>query len=195
MQFCIKQLKQQVEIGARGVIFHLPKLTAEEIAPKYKELLDMKPAKSMIVLENKAVRPAEKTSFETPEKLNHLVDTFIKYGIDQRDIALCIDTAHLHCSGVDLKMYDDAKKWLSELKYPRTIKLIHLNGNSSSGYADKHVIAFDKDDKIWGSIPFEKSGARAIKEFCKDFKIDIILECDFENETAAAVDLVKLLKK
>ena len=195
MGLSIKQLKQQVEIGARGVIFHIPKAPPEKIVARYKALLDRKPAGSQVVLENKAVRPEpENAVYAVPENINRLVDVFLKHGVKLRDIAFCFDTAHLYCSGVSLRSYEDARLWLSKIKYPTVIKAFHLNGNSSSGYADKHVIAFDKKDKIWGGIEYRSSGVRAIAEFCRKRKVDILLECDFANEQKQALELIKLLR-
>lgn len=193
--FCLKQLTQQVEIGAQGIIFHIPKLQPSELVDGLKKLIKNKPKGSRIILENKAVKPDDLLTYETPDKINNLIKCFIDNGIPKKDIWICIDTAHLHSSKINLSTYKDANDWLNGLKYPERIALFHLNGSSSKTYSDKHIAACSKKDLIWGNIPFGISGVKAIKEFCNKYKIDIILECDFDNEKDDVLDLIKKLKK
>lgn len=190
LPLCVKQLKQQVALGGKGVIFHIPKVPPQLLVPRLKELIARKPAHGRILLENKAVRPVPMGSYETPEKINHLVETLIKGGVPRSEIHLIFDTAHLYCGGVMLRTYADAKKWLTQLKYPDTVAGFHLNGNSSTTFADKHAIAFGPQDLIWHGIDYSASGVRAIVEFCKKHRLDIILECDFERESKGAVAIM-----
>jgi endonuclease IV len=194
--FCIKQLRQQVAMGGRGVIFHIPKAPARTLVDGLKSLIAIKPAGSRVVLENKAVRPDQFATYETPEKINALIETFIRAGIPRRDIWLCFDTAHLYCSGVALRTKKDAETWIAGLKYPDRIACFHLNGNSSGTFADKHAIAFSSHDLIWGgrALPFRQSGAFVIMQFCRKNQVDIILECDFEREKTQAETLMRELK-
>jgi endonuclease IV len=195
--FCTKQLKQQVAIGAQGVIFHIPKAPPRMLVAGLKRVISNKPTGARVVLENKAVRPDAFATYETPEKINTLVETFIRGGIPRKDIWLCFDTAHLYCSGVSLRTKKDAETWLKGLKYPDRIACFHLNGNSSKTFADKHTIAFGPHDRIWGgrdAIKWSDSGCAAIHEFCSARQVDIILECDFEHEQRAAMVLIEKLK-
>jgi endonuclease IV len=198
MPLCIKQLKQNVAVGGRGVIFHIPKAPAGSLVTNLKRLIDTKPAGSRVVLENKAVRPDVLATYETPAKINSLIDTLIRGGIHRRDIWLCFDTAHLYCSGVTLRTRADAEAWLGALKYPDRIAAFHLNGNSSTTFSDNHTIAFGPRDRIWGGRkpqPWKNSGAAAIHEFCVQRGADIILECNFEGERKAALALLDRLDK
>lgn len=195
MPFCIKQLQQNVDVGGQGVIFHLPKAPASSLVGNLKRLISSKPRGSRVVLENKAVRPDLLATYETPAKINALIDTFIRGGINRRDIWLCFDTAHLYCSGVTLRTRQDAESWLGALRYPDRIAAFHLNGNSSLTFSDKHTIAFGPLDHIWGGQPWRDSGAAAIREFCMKYHADIILECDFESERAGALDILRRLNK
>lgn len=192
--FCIKQLHQARTIGAEGVIFHIPKAPASKLVAGLKRLLAQKPA-ARIILENKAVRPDQFATYETPEKINALIDTFIAGGIARKDIWLCFDTAHLYCSGVNLRDREIAEQWFAKLKYPDRIACFHLNGNASTTFSDKHAIAFGPKDRIWGTpkISFDKSGAKVIRDFCKKHGVDIILECSFENEKSDALALLRIL--
>lgn len=191
--FCKKQLGQQLDIGGQGVVFHIPKAPAAMLVAGLKRLIETKPARSRVVLENKAVRPDQFATYETPEKINRLVQTFIRGGIPRREIWLCFDTAHLYCSGVSLRTREDAEKWLAGLKYPDRIALFHLNGNSSKTFSDTHTIPFGPRDLIWGGITWEKSGAFAIYQFCQARGIDIIIECDFQRERRPALALLTKL--
>lgn len=195
--FCIKQLRQQVAIAARGVIFHIPKVPASMLAARLKHLVLNKPPGSRIVLENNAVRPDMLSTYETPEKINALIDTFIHAGIPRRDIWLCFDTAHLYCSGVSFRTRVATEAWFARLKYPDRIACFHVNGNASRTYSDVHTIPFGTHDLIWGGatpVKWRESGAAVIHEFCQREKVDIILECDFTAERRAALALVRQLQ-
>lgn len=176
MHFCILQLLHQLEIGALGVVFHMPKTTPKLMVPALRAIIRKKPKLSKVILENRAVQPGP-WSYETPEKLNALVKVFLSSGIAKSEIAFAIDTAHLHSCGITLRTYKDAKKWFAGLKYPELIKLIHLNGSMSSTYIDRHAIAFGPDDLIWNKTSYEDSGVKFIGEFCKKNNVDIIFEC------------------
>lgn len=195
LPFCRKQLKQQIEIGAKGVVFHMLKIPAISMVKRFKELLSMKPRASTVLIENIAVKSDPLTSYETPEKINALIDTFLQNGIALKDINLAIDTSHVYCGQSDIRSYNSAKRWLATLKYPRCIKLFHLNGNGSDNLTDIHRIAFGSEDRIWNGIPKKESGVQAIKEFCNRYSVDVILECNFENEMQEALDVIKFLKE
>lgn len=192
LYFSLVQLRQQVNLGAQGVVFHLPKAEPREIVKGLHKLIKKKPLMSKIFLENRALKPHSTNSYETPEKLNQLMDFMLKT-IPESEINFVIDTAHLYCSGIALRTYEDAHIWFSKLKHPHLIKLIHLNGNSSKTFSDRHSIAFGKKDLIWHGIDFKSSGVYYIAKWCKKYNVDIIMECDFENESKQALQLKKLI--
>lgn len=194
LPFCRKQLKQQVEMGAKGVVFHMLKIPPITMVQRLKQLLAMKPRGSTVLLENIAVKPDPIASYETPEKLNRLVDTFLANGIALRDINFAIDTSHVYCGHSDIKSYESAKKWFAALKYPHTVKLIHLNGNGSDNFTDIHRIAFGVEDRIWKDVAKNNSGVRAIREFCNKYSVDVVLECNFDTEMVGALDVLKFLE-
>lgn len=199
LPLCVKQLRQNAAFSGQGVVFHIPKVPAKMLVDGLRELIQRKPKGARVVLENKAVRPEPLATYETPEKINGMIETFIRAGIPRREIWLCIDTAHLYCSGQTLRTREDADKWLRGLKYPDRIAAFHLNGNSSRTFSDQHAIAFGPKDLIWGeqagrALPFAKSGVAAIRDFCRARGIDILLECNFDAERVQALALIARLK-
>jgi endonuclease IV len=190
----LKQLHQQVEIGAKGVIFHIPNKPAKDLIGPLKFIINKKPKGSHFLMENKAYKMIE-NSHATPQQLNNMTDVFISAGIPLNEINYAIDTAHLHAAGQEISTYKQMYDWLKGLKYPNTIKLFHLNGNSGKGFQDVHEIIFTKNDNIWHGIPYQDSGVRAINEFAKLHKIDIIIECKYNlpNDRLNSIKIVKYI--
>jgi endonuclease IV len=188
VHFAKVQLKNQVALGAQGVIFHIPKAPASALVARYKMMLAARPKNSTIVLENRALRPDGDLTYETPEKLNALVETFVAAGIQLGDIKLCIDTAHLYCGGAVLRTRRDAREWFARFRYPKCVALIHLNGQRSATFRDIHALAFARDDLIWRNTPYAESGFKYIIDLARRYKFDIILECEFD---AKAIKLLK----
>jgi len=192
----IKQLKQQAEISPKGgVIFHIPNKDHMSFVKDLKFIIDNKPKNSQVVLENKAYK--SDFSYAEPKKINEMITDFIKYGITEENICLCIDTAHLYSAGQKISSADDMKKWFAALKYPKAIKLIHLNGNSSKTTQDRHEVPFSTQDLIWHGIKYEDSGFSVIIDWVKNFGIDAIIECHYDKEDqhkAALLLLSKLIK-
>lgn len=185
-------------VNGIGVIFHMPKLNIDEfIKPLldiYK-LLSKNNINSFLILENKATIPDTETTYETPERFNLIVESLLKNKINLNKIALCIDTAHLHASGIKLHSYNNAMEWLSKIDYPYCIKLFHLNGSNSTNHKDIHAVAFGKNDYIWKNIKYKESGFKAFMDFAKKYEIDIIFENNIENEKDDFDNLLKLIKR
>ena len=193
---CIKQLKQQAEISpGSGVIFHLPNKPTLDFSKDLKFIIDHKPKDSRVLLENKAYK--SDFSYADPIKINEMIETFIKEGIFMSDICLCIDTAHLFSAGQKISTAKDMKEWFSKLKYPKTIKLIHLNGNSSTTVQDIHQVPFSPKDLIWHNIKYEDSGFQIIIEWTKANKVDCIIECHYQDsdQHKLALQLLKNINK
>jgi endonuclease IV len=114
---------------------------------------------------------------------------------------ICIDTAHLHGSGISIQKSRDTNQWLDKLKMhlgviaPKVetrpgldtvnperrnsgrIALIHFNGSQvrqGSG-RDIHAPAFSELDMIW-KLPIKNSGAEAMIKFAKKYNIPVIQE-------------------
>ena len=195
------ELTNALNVHAKGLVIHIPKITIDEIITKLKEIMLIKKylndKTTMILLEHKAVIPEKDITYETPEMINKLFVAIKKtfnnnkefgFGDDkefgftvEKVFGFVVDTAHLYCSDVDITTKENALKWINTLQYPEFIKLIHLNGNSSTNYKDIHAFPFSKNDLIWGTIQFKDSGAIAFIDFAKKNKIDIIIEDHFCN--------------
>ena len=116
-------------------------------------------------------------SYETPEKINRLINQLKRHKISPTAVGICIDTAHIFVNKTSVKIrdYHNAKKYLRKID-PQYIGLFHINGNTRSGYSDCHTLPFSKDDLIWKDITYAQSGLRAFVEYAKKDKIPIILE-------------------
>lgn len=193
MALSVQQLRIAYDIGARGVVFHIPKVPFFELVEKFKKLLEKKPPRVKIIMENRAAIPNECT-LETPEKMNQMTMVFLNSGIKVSDIRFCIDSAHLHSTGTTLRTYNDAKRWLDALKYPKTIIAFHLNGSMSDNNADHHTCPFVKNDRIWHGMKFADSGFCYILKFCKRHKIDVIFEVDWNKYSKHLKDLINTVQ-
>lgn len=171
-----KEIKKCVKYNIAGYVLHLPKLLPEEIAGAVCKLTEIarKHGKIRVLLEMPSLRPAEAT-YETPEKLNALINTISKC---KGEFDICVDTAHIWGMGQDIRTYLGARAWLDRLEYPERVGLIHLNGTSIElgGNMDVHQIPFSKEDVMWSGQFYADSGARAFIEFAQERNIDIILE-------------------
>lgn len=183
------QMKKSHMLSAYGIVIHLPKIEPKKIIPVLKILLNENrkykktyKTNTIIILEMISQKPS-KYSYETPEKINALIAELKNHKITSRDIGICIDTAHIFVNHteVDIRLYIDAKKYIKKIKYPTFIKLIHLNGNTRTGYSDSHTIPLSSDDQIWKKVPFKSSGALAFIEFAKKRHIPTILEMETQN--------------
>jgi len=185
------QMEKSHILGAVGIVIHLPKLEPEGLMPKLLFLVKKNNeykkkyrTKTIIILEMTSQKPS-KHSYETPEKINNLIDTMKLHAITYRDVGICIDTAHIFVNKkVNIREYDPAKKYLNKIKNPGFIKLIHLNGNSRSGYSDCHEIPFTRNDLIWRNISLASSGLLAFIEFAESRRICIILEMETRGRNA-----------
>ena len=180
----IDQFRSSVELGARGVVLHIPKMGPDEVAETVgglvKELRDAGYMEGQkVILEMKAVRQHETDSYESPEKINRLVEALLARGLDSNCAGICIDTAHIYAGKADIKTYEAGLRYFGALKYKEWICLIHLNGNeydAEKRAGDKHAIPLDSEDRVWKGVSYEESGCRAFVEFAREHCIDYILE-------------------
>jgi endonuclease IV len=190
----IDQFKASKELNAKGVVLHIPKIYPDKVANMtyllFQECERLNLLKSQkIILEMKAVKCDESKSYESPEKINRLILQLQKKGMTYDKVCICIDTAHIYAGKAKIKTYEEGKHYLNSIKFPEWIGLIHLNGNeydSETRAGDKHAIPFDGRDKIWNGS-YKKSGCRAFIEWCKEKKIDFILEIK-DHHTYSAVN-------
>lgn len=184
--YTLKHLKEQIKaakkLNAKGVIIHIPKIEPEEVALGVKNIWtkvgSLFSKQFKFILEMKSVREHETKSYETPKKINRLIDELKSQSISSNSVGICIDTAHIYASNAQITTYEQVNRYLSLLKYPQWITLIHLNGNEyeSTRAGDKHAIPLHPKDKIWGHITYRDSGCRRFVEYCKSQNIDLIVE-------------------
>lgn len=184
----IRSLKKQLElchqINAKGFIIHLPKNESNDtIIKQLKEILNHEIA-VCIYLETPAI--SKGSVFHCPNRLNSLFSS-IKQELDPNEMyfGLCIDTAHIWSSGVDISDYSNARDWLNDLNIKNI--MFHLNDNVRPlGVApDQHQALMEGE--IWKSYKGtslenqKKSGLYAVLQYAQDNKCPIILERKMDN--------------
>lgn len=157
-------LKATYQIGAKGLIIHLPKNIPEAIVETMEVLSNCAEIKQLeaanecptLILEMPASKPDDKT-YETPEKLGKLCMMLHHNQKITIDWGICIDTAHQWCGAVSYKEQFSWVTWVDALPpvARERIKVIHLNGSKCSNFGtgrDLHIVPFSKNDGIWGSL-------------------------------------------
>ena len=176
------------KISAQSVVLHIPYLPINDWLPDIVKLANQikeEKLSPLIMLEQSATISHETNSYESPPKLNRLWRAIKKAGI-QKYVGLCIDTAHTHSSGVNIRTYNNAKQYLDMLD-ASCIQLLHLNGNSIvpgiKKTHDMHEIPLHKSDLIWGNMTYEQSGCRAFIEYCAVHGIEMVVEWNKSRHT------------
>lgn len=157
------QLNAGYKLNSAGLILHVPKKEPRAIAETMRFLSKEITAGDggiysvPIILEPPAMKRDEKTTYETPEKMNKLCEVLENDAEITCDWGFCIDTAHLWSGAVDLSKNNAWNSWIAGLSEStsRRIKLLHLNGASKTTFgtgADKHIIPLSKEDDIWGGL-------------------------------------------
>jgi len=198
LRHTLSQLEKSHILNASGFVVHLPKLAPKKIVPVLKVLVAKNHeykkkyhSKTRIILEMISQKPSS-VSYETPEKINALITELKFHKITTMDVGICIDTSHIFVNKeVKIRKYDDATKYLKKIKSPSYIRLIHLNGNTRSGYSDNHAIPFLQNDLIWKGIDLNSSGLRSFVEFAKSKQIPVILEMEQGN----SIKIKNLIKR
>lgn len=200
-----QQLETCLELGAAGLVIHLPNLPPTEIAKKLfrfarwtrKDDRSTSKAKSTkILLEINATKPSH-NSHETAAKLNELCEAIDKQGVYKSSWGICVDTAHLWSCGIDLSTAEATQQWFKDFKYNDRIKLVHLNGcvtDFASG-KDEHAIIATEYDQIYGRFgkQFKSSGAYVVFKFCREHHIPVILEINLglQHEVISILETLK----
>lgn len=122
--------------------------------------------------------------YETPEKLAALF-RLIRERIDPElsYFGLCIDTAHIWACGADIRLREDAQRWLEGLEaihdiIPPEAIMFHLNDNRNalgSGIDEHDPLLYGA---IWGDFVYEpwRSGLVAFLDYARRYNIPTILE-------------------
>lgn len=130
-----KELQICDEIGAAGVVAHLPASleSGNNICKALEMVAGKNPPESTLWLEIKAAKSRAGT-YETPEKIKDLFDE-IKDCKRRPHVGLCVDTQHLFACGVSFRDYEGAMDWLEETRrlLPKEFPImIHLNDSKSA---------------------------------------------------------------
>jgi endonuclease IV len=179
----LDQFQSSRELGSKGVVIHIPKITVDEVITGVLRLLSEMKMNNIqgqkIILEMKAVKQHPTMSYESPEKINILIEKLIAHNVSPNDVGICIDTAHIYASQANIVSYEDGKRYLQSIVNPAWIALFHLNGNmydSKKRAGDKHAIPLDASDCIWGKKIYRHTGCRAFIEYSNQYGIDCIVE-------------------
>ncbi len=90
-------------------------------------------------------------TFETPDKINYLIDALIAVGVTPDHMGFCLDTSHIWTGGISIRNSKEVRDWLGKIRDPKWIQLIHLNdSNSELGGRDLHT--WVGMGKIWPII-------------------------------------------
>jgi deoxyribonuclease-4 len=174
-----RELDIASDIGAKGIVMHLSKTSADLIA----QYIVTIPTTVKIFLEIESYKASTNT-YETPNKLKNLFNKIIK--LDETAstrIGLCIDTAHVWSAGVDISTRQKMTDWLDEIDQINVEKIVHLNDqvyDFGSG-RDKHApltfgTIWSKYNHETGIIPISESGLATIISWAIKNNINMILE-------------------
>jgi endonuclease IV len=205
-----RELDECGELGARGLVIHLPKMAPTGIIDIVVALLKeyKKTVKTPILLEHRGIHVDPKKAelfYNTPESIISLCDLIRKNGMGNA-IKICIDTSHLWCMDVDITEYNVTYNWFNKLRKVTAegfIELIHFNSNKNpKGGKDNHAVLLDgviwKDYKVdINSKTFptviKKSGLYAVFNYCRENGISMIFERDnFQDDILLLEKLNKL---
>lgn len=181
LHFIYKQLNICDVINAKGFILHLPNVNKKETVDDIIDIVIQQIPnlikynnKTKIFLEIPAILPS-KSVFHDPNNINKLFNSIHKIS---QNFGLCIDTAHLWSSGLDISSYENFIQWLNMLQLHSNNIIIHLNDNEKliGKCPDIHCGLFT--GQIWKQYKnnIKKSGLYALIHFANKNKISIIFE-------------------
>jgi sugar phosphate isomerase/epimerase len=190
-EFIRRELAVCAAAGLVGLVIHLGKAPPEAVVAALPSLEpggagkrggDAPRGRPLLFLETPAVKPAN-ALYETPEKLAALFAEIRRADSGLCRHGLCIDTAHLWSSGVDLETYEAAEGWLGRLErlsaaIPPDRVMIHLNdsGDRRGGGVDRHAPLLQ--GKMWGAYQGrpQQSGLAAFVDYIERHGLLAVLE-------------------
>lgn len=182
--FIKKELKVCRRAGLHGLVVHLGKQDIPEVMKNITNLMiDNCP---LIYLETPSLKP-ENSYYVKPDDIGLLFKAIKEFDPEFKYFGLCIDSAHLWTSGIDIQSYENAAAWLSEIMkqgIPTKNIIIHLNDSKTpmSSGIDQHAMLME--GLIWKSYidAPKKSGLYAFLDFSYQYQIHIILERRIRDE-------------
>lgn len=159
-----RELAMCARVGARGLVVHLPQDTVSRATTGLSAIFAAPMRGAILYLENPGNGHPSKgddpRGFETPAKLARLL-TAVRAELSPEayeHIGLCVDTAHLWSSGVDLRSRGAARAWLREFeevraaaKLPPSRLMFHFNDSRTPLDSGNDQHAPFGEGQIWGS--------------------------------------------
>jgi endonuclease IV len=113
-RFIRDELAVCARAGICGLVIHLPKAPIATVVKYAPRLINPDARGVRIFFETPAVTPAE-TYYESPEKLGALLAALREVDPADELFGVCVDTAHIWTSGIDIQRRDAAADWLARL--------------------------------------------------------------------------------
>ncbi len=171
-----------------GLVCHLLKREPSENFESIAAMFDYsrrKHSQTKFIFEINGVKTDDKAAgeshtFESAEKINHMIQKLKSAGYTCDDGGFCLDTSHVWTGGISMKTATDVRKWLDTIVDPCWIKLIHLN-DSASEIGGRDIHTWVGTGKIWqydlkhDTRP-ESHGFYEILRWAKCHGVDVILE-------------------
>ncbi len=156
-----REMEKSAELGAKAYILHLPK-TPQNIGIVLKKLKRI----------SDQINTEMKLAFEIVASADNSVEALLPIAkqLDQLGFKLCVDTAHLWGSGVDVSNNDTFKQWLENFD---NIEVCHLNDSKVDlgSKLDRHAPV--GEGKIWKD---RKTEYNKTKHLLTELGIDMIHE-------------------
>ena len=169
------------EIGALALIVHIPDKNPKDIVSALDDIMKSSPDGNLY-LEIENYHKMSKYNYAEISNIKKLFKLIRIKDYSDR-IGLCVDTAHLWTSGIEIDTYDKASEWIDELTKSYTGKIIiQLNDQKwefNSG-SDEHKSL--TKGTIWrefnskGFSDIKKSGIMAFIDWAIDKDIVVMLE-------------------
>lgn len=173
------ELIKCAKFGFVGTIIHLPNKPLSEIKPILKILSeeDKSAEGAKLFLETP---PLIKPIYATPQQLGELYKELMQ--LNPNRFGICIDTAHIWISGIDISSYDKMQAYLDEIVEvgidPKNV-MFHLNDsirNMNEGPDTHSKLA---EGRIWGNYSkrnLKESGIAALVNFARKHNNIVIIE-------------------
>ena len=185
----LNDLKNAYYSGASGCVLHMGFFFTKNMKIPYLQGIDNMVESIKYVIEKLIKLKIDPfIILETPAKISEICHTFEHFkilydkftNIEKKYVRFCIDTAHLHSSGYDIRSLEDAKNVLNHwdtLIGLDNVEVIHFNDSQQligSNIDQHHAIGFGYigNKKMGGDI----SGLRYIAQVAKEKGIPIIQE-------------------
>jgi endonuclease IV len=210
-QYILKHFEDQIKscanLGALGLVVHLPRKCIKEISATLQILAPILIKYAVCLILEITAANLKEVAYADISLLNELIKNITTLKIPNNLWGLCVDTAHMWSAGVNIVSKEKMQAWLTALKYPEKIKLFHLNGSRKNKFntgSDIHEVALSPNDEMFSEFitsyqnpsltRIKQSAIYAITTFANQYEIPIILEVDRQHELYIQ-NLITIIKK